>query len=190
MNVAADTRRLFFALWPDPGVRQQLASVARQWTRHPVAAANLHMTLLFLGGRTARELDCFREAAGNLQGETFDLQLDYLGNWAKPRIQWLGTSCIPPALPRLVDKLQQVLAPCGIEAGKQRFVPHVTLSRKEKSTRVKTGLQAVHWQVRGFVLAESVSTEGGIRYDVLERWPLGDVSRGQLCEAGTAGERG
>jgi len=189
VNVAADTRRLFFALWPDPGVRQQLARASRQWTRHPVAAANLHMTLLFLGGRTARESGCFREAAGNLQSETFDLQLDYLGNWAKPRIRWLGTSCIPPALPRLVDKLQQVLAPCGIEAGKQRFVPHVTLSRKEKSTRVKTGLEAIHWQVRDFVLAESVSTEDGVGYDVLERWPLGDSTGEQLCGVETVGEK-
>ncbi len=190
MNAVSGTRRLFFALWPNPEVRQQLAKVSHDWTRHPVADANLHMTLLFLGGRTARELDCFCEAAGNLKGKIFDLQLDYLGNWAKPRIQWLGTSCIPPVLPRLVDKLQQVLAPCGVEVGKQRFVPHVTLSRKEKAPRIKAGLEAVHWQVRDFVLAESVSVEGGVRYDVLERWSLGDVARAPSRRAGTAGERG
>lgn len=80
MNEAdSGTRRLFFALWPNPEVRRQLAKVSHSRTRHPVADANLHMTLLFLGGRTARELDCFCEAAGNLQGEAFELQLDYLG---------------------------------------------------------------------------------------------------------------
>lgn len=173
---ATGTRRLFFALWPDADVRQQLASLSHHWTQHPVADENLHMTLLFLGGRTERELSCFCEAAGNLQGETFDLQLDYLGNWAKPRThQWLGTSCIPAALPRLVDQLQQVLLPCGVEAGKRHFVPHVTLSRKEKTPQVKAGLEAVRWQVRDYVLAESVSVKGGVRYDVLERWPLEGV---------------
>jgi len=190
VNAVTDTRRLFFALWPDADVRQQLASLSHHWTRHPVADKNLHMTLLFLGGRTAGELGCFCEAAANLQGETFDLRLDYLGNWAKPRIQWLGTSCIPPVLPQLVDKLQQVLAPCGIESGKQRFVPHVTLSRKEKTPRVKADLEAVHWPVRDFVLAESVSVEGGVRYDVLERWSLGDEARRQPCRAEPAGEEG
>lgn len=179
MNEAdSGTRRLFFALWPNPEVRRQLANVSHSWTRHPVADANLHMTLLFLGGRTARELDCFCEAAGNLQGEAFELQLDYLGAWARPRIQWLGTSCIPPALLQLVDTLQQALAPCGIEAGKRRFVPHVTLSRKEKNPRVKAGLEAVHWQARDFVLAESVSAQGGVRYAVVQRWPLGDGVHG------------
>ena len=178
MNEAdSGTRRLFFALWPNPEVRRQLAKVSHSRTRHPVADANLHMTLLFLGGRTARELDCFCEAAGNLQGEAFELQLDYLGAWARPRIQWLGTSCIPPALQQLVDTLQQGLALCGIDAGKRRFVPHVTLSRKEKNPRVKAGLEAVHWQARDFVLAESVSAQGGVRYDILQRWPLADATR-------------
>ncbi len=178
MNEASDTRRLFFALWPSPDVRRQLARVAHSWTRHPVADANLHMTLLFLGGRTARELGCFCEAAGNLQGEAFELQLDYLGNWARPRIQWLGTSCIPPALLQLVDTLQQALASCGVEPEKRPFVPHVTLSRKEKNPRVKAGLEPVHWQVRDFVLAESVSAQGGVRYAVVQRWPLADAAQG------------
>ena len=178
MNEATGTRRLFFALWPTPEVRRQLAKVSHAWTRYPVADANLHMTLLFLGGRTARELDCFCAAAGTLQGEAFELQLDYLGSWARPRIQWLGTSCIPPALLALIDTLQQVLAPCGVEAGERRFVPHITLSRKEKNPRVKAGLEPVHWRARDFVLAESVSAEGGVRYDVVQRWPLGDPARG------------
>jgi len=136
------------------------------------------MTLLFLGGRTASELDCFSDAAGKLQGEAFELQLDYLGNWARPGIQWLGTSRIPPALLGLVNKLQQALKPCGVEEDKRRFIPHITLSRKEKRPRVKAGLEAIHWQVQDFVLAESVSAEGGVRYDILERWPLGDGVHG------------
>jgi len=178
VNVSTGNRRLFFALWPSPEVRRQLARVATQWTRHPVAAGNLHMTLLFLGGRSASELDCFCEAAGELQGEAFEMQLDFLGCWTRPRIQWLGTSLIPPALLRLVDTLQQVLVPCGVEAGERRFVPHVTLSRKEKNPRVKAGLEAIHWQAQDFVLAESVSAQGGVRYDVVQRWPLDDRTRG------------
>ncbi|HHH45361.1 MAG TPA: RNA 2',3'-cyclic phosphodiesterase [Gammaproteobacteria bacterium] len=172
MKGADGTRRLFFALWPDADVRKQLAVAARQWTRRPVADANLHLTLQFLGGRTAAELACCREAAGTVQGEAFELQLDYLGGWTKPRVQWLGTSHIPPALLQLVEQLQAALLPCGIDAPTRRYVPHVTLSRKEKNPRVQAGLAPVCWQVEDFVLAESVSTEQGVRYDVLQRWPL------------------
>jgi 2'-5' RNA ligase len=178
VNETVRRRRLFFALWPDPDVHRQLAAASRNLTKHPVADTNLHMTLLFLGGRPASELECFCEAAGKLQGEAFELQLDYLGNWARPGIQWLGTSSIPPALLRLVNELQQALKPCGVEEDNRRFVPHITLSRKEKRPRVKAGLEAIHWQVQDFVLAESVSAGGGVRYDVLERWPLGDAARG------------
>ena len=172
MNEPGSSRRLFFALWPDAQVRHQLAEASRQWTRHPVADANLHMTLQFLGARTAAELACCCEAAGKLRGEAFELQLDYLGGWAKPRVQWLGTRCIPPALLQLVDQLQTALVPCGIAPLIRRYVPHVTLSRKEKDPRVEAGLESVRWSVRDFVLAESVSTQRGVRYDVLQRWPL------------------
>ncbi len=177
MKGADSRRRLFFALWPDAGVRQQLAAAARHWTRYPVAAANLHMTLQFLGARTAAEMACCCEAAGQLQGEAFELQLDYLGGWTKPRVQWLGTSHIPPALLQLVEQLQAALLPCGIAAAPRRYVPHVTLSRKEKNPRIQAGLTPVCWQVRDFVLAESVSTPQGVRYDVLQRWAFANGSR-------------
>ncbi|MFQ5643523.1 MAG: RNA 2',3'-cyclic phosphodiesterase [Thiogranum sp.] len=179
MNEAGGLRRLFFALWPDSQVRRRLAAAARQWTRRPVADANLHMTLQFLGGLTNAELACCRAAAGRLQGEAFELQLDYLGGWARPRVQWLGTSRIPPALLQLVDDLQAALVPCGMAAASRRYVPHVTLSRKEKNPRVQAGLEPVHWQVQDFVLAESVSTERGVRYDVLQRWTLAGAVRGR-----------
>ena len=175
MNAPGGLRRLFFALWPDPQVRRQLATLSRQWTRHPVADANLHMTLQFLGGRTAGELDCCCEVAGELRCEGFELVLDSLGGWTKPRVQWVGTGHIPPALLQLVDRLQAALEPCGIARATRPYVPHVTLSRKEKNPRVKAGLTPVHWQARDFVLAESVSTPQGVHYAVLQRWPLVDA---------------
>jgi 2'-5' RNA ligase len=182
MSEAGKNRRLFFALWPDPQVRAQLAAVARHWARRPIADDKLHMTLLFLGGRSEQERTCFCQAASEIQCEPFDLQLNYLSGWPRAGIQWLGTSQIPGVLSGLVDSLTAGLGPCGFEAERRPFVPHITLARKVRKPKVKAGLEAIHWPVRDFALVESAVVEGGARYEVLQRWPLENRDR--------VGERG
>ena len=168
----AGSRRLFFALWPDAEVRAQLSAVARRWTRRPVADEKLHMTLIFLGQRNEQEVACFRQAASAVQGEPFELQLDYLGGWPRAGIQWLGGSRVPGELPQLVKSLTMALQPCGYEAEKRPFVAHITLARRVRRPKVRTDLEAIHWPVRDFALVESVSADSGARYEVLERWAL------------------
>jgi 2'-5' RNA ligase len=167
-----ETQRLFFALWPDNGVRRRLAELARQCSRRPVPEGNLHMTLLFLGERSRQERDCFSAAAGGVEGERFTLALDFLGGRARSHIQWLGSSDTPQALLALLRELVGVLQPCGFEPEKRRFLPHVTLSRKVKIPRFRAGLEPLLWPVDAFVLVESVPEPEGVRYQVLERWPL------------------
>ncbi len=165
------TRRLFFALWPDERTRDRLAQVARQWSDHPVVADNLHMTLHFLGACTGEQQQCYSKVVSGIIFEPFEIKLNYLGGWARSRTQWLGTSEAPPALGTLVETLGTALTGCGYQPDKRHFVPHVTLSRKEKNPRFKANLPALHWPVRDFVLAESVSSDDGVRYQVCERWP-------------------
>ncbi len=165
-------RRLFFALWPDDRVRRQIASLAREVCERPVPAANLHMTLLFLGMQDEAALDCFRQTAGQVQSAPFDLTLDLCGGFARKRIQWLGASVLPAALDALVRELTLAMAGCGFEAEKRPFVPHITLSRKAKKPLEGPVPEPIVWHVSEFVLAESVSSPGGVRYPVLERWKL------------------
>ncbi len=166
------TRRLFFALWPDDTIRGQLAAAAHRWARRPIADASLHMTLVFLGSRTAEEHRCFSEAVSGLRSDSFELQLDYLGAWPRRHILWLGTTHIPGPLVELVRQFNQVLPPCGYEVEKRPFVPHITLSRKEKNPQPKTGVESIRWPVTEFVLVESVAVPDGVRYQPIERWPL------------------
>jgi 2'-5' RNA ligase len=172
-EIKESKKRLFFALWPDEPTRARLAAAARQWTHQPVASENLHITLQFLGPCSAEQEACYVQAAAAVGVESFELQLDYLSGWPRKRIQWLGTSQPPAALTDLVATLGQALEACGYQPEKRRFVPHVTLSRKEKKPRTKTDLPAIAWSVSEFVLVESVGGKGGSRYLVRARWPLG-----------------
>jgi 2'-5' RNA ligase len=166
------TRRLFFALWPDPEVRRQLVRISHQCTRRPVADANLHMTLVFLGARTEEEQQCFCQAVSSIHCEPFEIEMDYLGGRARSGIQWLAASRIPEVLLEFVSRLNAALETCGYQPEPRRFLPHVTLARKVKKPLIKSGLDPIHWPVRDFVLVESLPVEGGVRYEVLERWPF------------------
>ena len=166
------TQRLFFALWPDDSVRRQLAAAAQRWTQRPVADAGLHMTLVFLGSRSAAQRQCFSEAVGAVRSDAFELALDYLGAWPRRGIRWLGTSQIPEALTDLVLQLHQVLPACGFEAEKRHFVPHITLSRKEKNPQPNAAVDVIRWYVPEFVLVESVAVPEGVCYQPVQRWPL------------------
>lgn len=164
--------RLFLALWPDQGTRSQLAAAARHWTHRPVPSDNLHMTLLFIGACDIDRWRCIDNAVSAVVSQPFELNIDYLGSWPRKRMQWLGTSCAPEALGELVEALRLALLCCDFQPGQQRFVPHVTLSRKEQHPQTRAGLDIIHWPVDEFVLAESLSVEGGVRYVVRKRWPL------------------
>ena len=173
MNQAREeTQRLFFALWPDAAVRERLAAAARQWSRRPVAENKLHMTLVFLGDCTPAQRACYCAAAAGVSVEPFTLALNFLGGRTRSGIQWLGSSETPEALLRLVRELSRALQECGFEPEKRRFLAHVTLSRKARKPLVKAGLEALLWEVGDFALVESVREPGGVRYQVLERWPL------------------
>ena len=58
-------RRLFVALWPDEETRQRCATISNALAigqAQPVPAANIHVTLLFLGNLAAETEAAFKLA--------------------------------------------------------------------------------------------------------------------------------
>ena len=86
--------RLFFALWPDDAIRQQLvdayARIPGLKGQRDVLPNNLHVTLHFLGNVEASRVDCFRRQAEVISAHRFQLQLDRFGYFKKARVLWLG----------------------------------------------------------------------------------------------------
>ena len=172
-------RRLFFALWPDDGVRADLAQTATDLLGKRikrVPAANLHITLAFAGVVTAPVRDCLEAAAGNIRCSAFELCIDHVGHWPRPRIFWIGPTHTPPALWSLAGLLRTALEDCGLQAETRPYQPHVTLARKISATNViqqgTTQIEPVHWSIRRFCLLESVTGPRAASYRILASWAL------------------
>ena len=170
----APTQRLFFALWPQPELREQLARLARDVPAEasPVADHNLHLTLVFLGNITADARNCLSATAAELRAPRFTLTLDQVGYWPQPRVLWLGVNHIPDALLTLVGGLNAVLAKCGLTPESRSYQPHITLRRKAERPQGELLVQPLEWKAESFCLVESSNETNGMVYRILNSWNL------------------
>jgi len=148
--------RLFFALWPDDEVRLKIANNLDRFNLNQnksrlVTNSNLHLTLHFVGNTSIA---------------------DYSGFFKKPKVLWLGCQQAPRALYNLHQNLGQKIAQCAFEPEMRAYAPHVTVARKIIEAPASIPFEPVHWQVNRFVLVESISIPGGVRYEVVESYPL------------------
>ncbi len=164
--------RLFFALWPDDLVRQQIAKVAAQLPSYGyrVKASNFHATLAFLGEVSDDQRDSFIKAAGQITSSPFDLQLDSREWWKKSEVTCMGASDVPDPLFQLIDSLNKVLEPCGYKAEKRAFKLHITLMRHVEDPINHIQFKPIPWLVRGFSLVASENTSPGVEYKVIKTW--------------------
>ena len=172
----ATTRRIFFALWPDDALRQQIAQHVWPVFNHPqgrkVPRQNWHMTLAFLGNVSEDEFACAQTQANNVDTKSFELVLDVIGHWSRPRVAWLGCEKKPAAIDELVNILNEQLAICGYTPEYKTFRPHMTLMRKVTRRPKSFTFQPITWQCHEFVLVESQLDHTGSVYKIIQRWPL------------------
>jgi 2'-5' RNA ligase len=174
-NRTEPTQRLFFALWPDAGVRAALAGFALGNLRRParrVPEANLHITLAFPGSVTAEVRDCLEAAAADIRAGAFALSIDRVGYWPRPRILWAGPTHTPAEVWTLVKELRRTMLACGLQPETRPWQAHVTLARKAVRALPVTEIDPVHWSISDFCLVESVTDPSGPVYRIIRRWPL------------------
>ena len=167
--------RLFFALWPDEPTRQQLHRETRRLVRRcqgkPVAPANYHVTVAFIGNLPAERFDTIAAAGRATEFAQFELLFDRIGYWPRPRVLWVAPSRCPPALNTLVAMLWDRLCDAGLKREARAYQPHVTLCRKLGRPVEAKLANPVRWGVSSFVLVESVIVDGRSSYQVVEQFP-------------------
>ncbi len=131
------------------------------------------MTLHFIGNTTFAEKDCLHSQAGKVKAKPFDLQIDQVGYFSKPKVFWLGCQQPPDALFDLQQNLGRLISKCEYQPETRPYSPHVTVARKVAEKPEFRHLHGIRWCVDRFVLIESVAESGGVRYRVLEEYPLG-----------------
>ncbi len=174
---AKQNARVFFALWPDAAERAALAawqSLLNQVCGGRVMRADtLHVTLVFVGSVAPHLIDVLKQAAREVQGESFRLVLDAAHYWKHNHIVYATPEIVPPALPALVHALEERLESHGLPFDKRPYKPHSTLLRDAQWTRDPLPpMRKIEWEVKDFVLLQSVQRERGVDYEVLARFGL------------------
>lgn len=172
----AQVERLFFALWPDDALRQQLTQYRDALAAHadgrPIPAENLHLTLAFLGRTDARQQACVETMANAIQRPPFELQLNRSGYWPRPRVLWVAPAEMPEALMALAADLHAAAEGCGLKLDARPYRAHITLMRKLAHPSKDTDLQPLNWPVDRFVLVRSTIFPQGMKYEVVGEWKL------------------
>lgn len=163
----------------------------------PVPAANLHVTLAFLGSVPERLLPqlaviarrtaasaCGEDAASASGGPILDLVFEHLEYWRAAQVLCAVPVRPPAPLAALARKLQERLTEGGFAPDQKTsqsagsniakpFRPHVTLARKALRPPRSTAMEAVTWSFAELVLVASETHPEGAEYRLLEPFTLG-----------------
>ena len=172
------SRRLFFAIWPDPAALQQLvnlrdsleSSIRGRW----ILAADLHVTLAFLGQVTSDRLQILEAIASNVRAQPFFISLDQLSGWRSAGVLCLTPRQSPKSLESLAQRLAGGLGEAGFVLDKRPFRPHLTLARQVTSVPARLGhrLEPIRFEVRAFHLVQSRPSVSASAYETIRGWSL------------------
>jgi 2'-5' RNA ligase len=163
-------QRVFVALWPSDEVRLQLDAIGQKLALQApaarrVAAANLHLTLAFIGWLESDRVAELAPAIATIAVEPFTWQIDHLGHFARAHVVWAGGAA-SPALESLASRVRAALDERDVGYDAKPFAAHVTLLRDVRHWRQPktTIVPPIDWQVRRAVVVRSHQIAAGVSY--------------------------
>lgn len=172
-------RRLFFALWPEPG--QLVTLVTRLRGLAPPGGGKvqrpdqLHVTVEFLGAIPDSRLPDVRTAgaAAAAGAQPFEIVFDRMDYWRRPQVLCLTATETPAALARLSASLRRELQAREFEVEHREFRAHLTVARKVARMPRVPRVEPLLWPAGRLTLVQSHSDSSGSRYEPLEGWNTG-----------------
>lgn len=172
--------RYFFALLPDAEARSRIHQLAGELSARLRASGELrgpdkyHVTLRGIAapdGPFGQSVAMARQVAKAIRQTSFAVMFNQAASFgAAPNYALsLTTRADLLAADSLSATLLDDLRRAGLKVDGSSFQPHVTLFYDRKR-REPIDLPALRWQVREFVLIESIDNR---KYVILGTWPLG-----------------
>ena len=196
----SDTRperyRLFIAIALPDGVkraietsqnelRAALPSTSVRWTR----PEQFHLTMKFLGGVEAQQLDALNDAMRRACGGSGDLQLraariGVFPGARRPRVVWTGVDDREGRLAALQRSIEAATASFTSEPPQETFTGHITLARcrdieRSEASKLSTlvdrmaGRTFGEWTATSVDVMRSVTAPTGARYTTIAEISLG-----------------
>lgn len=150
-----------------------------RWTE----AANLHLTLRFLGeiNETQQQQLALQLAAIAARYRAFDMRIGELGcfpNCRQPSVVWCGLQETSHTLDALQEEVEAAAQAVGLAAEEKRFTPHLTIGR---SQRQRSGELAAAGQIIQQAAAASPANQETVEFAVGEI----RLMRSELTRAGS-----
>jgi 2'-5' RNA ligase len=191
--MTAATKRVFFAITPDPRTRgdlQRLLAALRETASAGPGALRwveperLHLTLQFLAHAPVERLAELAALGARVAAAEPGFVVGFGGLDAFPelrraRVLWLGVRAGAEPLARLAAALGAGLAALGLPVEERAFTPHLTLARSREPRACQplaeraSALPELGFRVHELVLYESELGAGPARYVPLNRFGLG-----------------
>ncbi|CAG2145848.1 RNA 2',3'-cyclic phosphodiesterase [Cupriavidus yeoncheonensis] len=175
--------RLFIAVETPRTVAAHLVGIvpAARGIR-PAPAAQVHLTLRFLGECDAGQAERITAALDALRAADFALRVTGAGRFRGQQgsVLWAGLAPCP-ALDALYGALTDALQSAGIAPERRQFRAHLTLARCRPTVpdallrdwvAAHRELAVPSWQARRFILFESRLDRHGATHEAIGAWPL------------------
>ena len=203
--------RIFIALDIDDAIRERIQRFVEgvsgfapdvRWVR----AQSMHVTLKFIGEKSAEAVTEIKRALAAIQSAPFEISFRGYGFFPTskaPRVLWIGIEAGPP-LAALAKSVDEAMAVLNIPKEEHAFSPHLTLARKggsgtprwRKGDTLNQSFQRLQERLAAapapdfgtmtaqeFFLYESQLMRGGSRYTKIARFGLKQISCGRECPA-------
>ena len=182
--------RLFVAIPVDDQIKRRMLRVCdaidvRDARVRWCSAEQLHLTLKFIGDVEESLVKPICDVVQRVAGQTpaLDMEIGATGCFpaADPvRVVWVGGSDPSGTLPKVVQELEDTLAPLGIEKEKRTFSEHFTIGRVKfdhsrgrlRESVGAAGFDACCQAVRELVLYQSTLCRSGAQYMAVLRATL------------------
>jgi 2'-5' RNA ligase len=141
-----------------------------------VPATNLHMTLLFFGQVDTKTQQRLEGQISLMDKPKFNLTLDKLAHWAKPKILCVTGKIDDPALFKLAENCSALASKFKFYKDENPFTPHITLAREAKNLPrnmpITVDVQPLLLTPKTIHLYHSQSTTEGVKYQIVRSWNL------------------